>query len=923
MTYLTRLQILVVTTAALELSAAVLTFQDGTDGYDGTADTFLRSTTPAVAYGKIDRVWVANSDNNLAPGTVQGLLKFDRLVGNGSNQIPFGAKIQSVTLHLHSELPTGSSSDAINLHRMIADWTDGDTWSSMGEGISADNKEASAKPDATFIPSNKLPFTLALETTGLLATVQAWVDGTSPNRGWALLPTGADDYWFNASESASIKVRPALTIGYLTPPPSIRCPGNLLAATDPGQCTKSNLIFTVDATDYLGKPLPVKCVPSSGSTFPAGVTLVDCTATDATGNSSHCSFSITIQDGEPPQVVCPPRIIARVHPGSSHRQLTFAASATDNCDPNVLVICQPPSGSLFPVGTTTVACKASDKAGNSSECQFTVTVAEDKQPITVLAETGASIILCAADESNSPGSYQWRKSRFPLPGATNGCLTLDNIPIEDGGEYDVVTRQGATEDLSAAFFLVPGITDQPAGSDSFGGRKPVDGKTGAVRGTTAEATREPEEPFHAARLGNHSVWYTWAAPATGIATFNTRGSACDTLLAVYVGTDLAKLGAVALDDNSGGFYSSEVQFNARAATVYSVAVDAMADPGPFLLSWSLEVTADQVPVLLSTPVLQTVEPGGSALFSVIADAPNASYQWFFKGQPIAGATSGKLVVEKVQPDRLGVYSVRVRTSSARSIWAGADLQIGPCPAAGLYDDIRGPLSLECAPTTVALQARTSSSPTGALLTQGFVAVGLGQAESASGDISSFGGSREAECGGVMSRSGWLLLQPASDGILTIDTSGSANPAVVSVYELLLSFPWPRATNRIACDFTSMHFGAQARLCLPVKADSNLVYGIEVGGLGSAAGLVQVNYQLLPPDTFLVLERFPTPDLVEVTCCTTNLRFSIEAAKFLSLNGWQLLTDHEGLCSGFRYTEPVSTISNRFFRARSGSDVADP
>jgi hypothetical protein len=36
------------------------------------------------------------------------------------------------------------------------------------------------------------------------------------------------------------------------------------------------------------------CVPPSGSFFPRGTTLVNCTATDATGNQSNCQFPVTV-----------------------------------------------------------------------------------------------------------------------------------------------------------------------------------------------------------------------------------------------------------------------------------------------------------------------------------------------------------------------------------------------------------------------------------------------------------------------------------------------------------------------------------------------------------------------------------------------------------------------------------------------------
>src|SRR5262249_38763837 len=36
-------------------------------------------------------------------------------------------------------------------------------------------------------------------------------------------------------------------------------------------------------------------------------------------------------------------------------------------------VCSPPSGSSFPVGATTVTCTATDAAGNSASCSFTIT----------------------------------------------------------------------------------------------------------------------------------------------------------------------------------------------------------------------------------------------------------------------------------------------------------------------------------------------------------------------------------------------------------------------------------------------------------------------------------------------------------------------------------------------------------------------
>ena len=40
--------------------------------------------------------------------------------------------------------------------------------------------------------------------------------------------------------------------------------------------------------------LPVTCVPPSGSVFPAGTTVVTCSASDQVGNTSTCTFEVTV-----------------------------------------------------------------------------------------------------------------------------------------------------------------------------------------------------------------------------------------------------------------------------------------------------------------------------------------------------------------------------------------------------------------------------------------------------------------------------------------------------------------------------------------------------------------------------------------------------------------------------------------------------
>jgi Tol biopolymer transport system component len=56
--------------------------------------------------------------------------------------------------------------------------------------------------------------------------------------------------------------------------------------------------------------------------------------------------------------------------------VTFSASASDGADPSPSVTCTPASGSVFPIGTTHVACTATDHVGNAASGGFTLTVTE-------------------------------------------------------------------------------------------------------------------------------------------------------------------------------------------------------------------------------------------------------------------------------------------------------------------------------------------------------------------------------------------------------------------------------------------------------------------------------------------------------------------------------------------------------------------
>jgi hypothetical protein len=75
-------------------------------------------------------------------------------------------------------------------------------------------------------------------------------------------------------------------------PPVLSCPPNMLVLTSAQ--SQAVTYATPTASDNCPSP-SVSCVPSSGSSFPFGTTTVTCTAVDAAGNASSCSFNVELR----------------------------------------------------------------------------------------------------------------------------------------------------------------------------------------------------------------------------------------------------------------------------------------------------------------------------------------------------------------------------------------------------------------------------------------------------------------------------------------------------------------------------------------------------------------------------------------------------------------------------------------------------
>ena len=154
------------------------------------------------------------------------------------------------------------------------------------------------------------------------------------------------------------------------PAPTIKCLTAQIVPNDLNQC--GAIVKFAPEVSGLCDNITAVCAPPSGALFPVGTTPVTCYATNSSGASSApCTFTVTVQDLQPPLIACPAQQIVNAT-GPAGAVVSFAVGASDNC--GVTVVSSPASGSLFAIGDTTVQSTATDPSANHAECAFNVHV---------------------------------------------------------------------------------------------------------------------------------------------------------------------------------------------------------------------------------------------------------------------------------------------------------------------------------------------------------------------------------------------------------------------------------------------------------------------------------------------------------------------------------------------------------------------
>lgn len=231
-----------------------------------------------------------------------------------------------------------------------------------------------------------------------IGTVNAGASGSVTFTVTVNAPTGSTvnnvNYTIQADGVAPIAGPPVATNITNSAPTITALPVTVQQATS-GSATIANVSDAEDAENNLTVgiigPATVNGVTISGISVDSagGVTATvaaSCTATNASFTlqvtdsgslSATATLNVTVTLETTPPTINPVPNIVTVLPANStatSMAVTYGViSASDNCSPPTLSV-NPPSGSIFPVGTTTVTVTATDAAGNSSTLTFTVTV---------------------------------------------------------------------------------------------------------------------------------------------------------------------------------------------------------------------------------------------------------------------------------------------------------------------------------------------------------------------------------------------------------------------------------------------------------------------------------------------------------------------------------------------------------------------
>lgn len=169
----------------------------------------------------------------------------------------------------------------------------------------------------------------------------------------------------------------------------------------------------------------------NGGTYPIGITVVEYTVVDSSGNTNLASFQIEVLDTQLPELFAMPDSVLQVNDaGACGAVIGWDLPQTsDNCPDQILTSTHNP-GDFFSVGETTVSYTVTDASGNTRSLSFDIQIVDLEIPVVV---DGPQDILVEAEQGLCGSTISWVE-----PTAMDNCAVHDLKPSNYPGEFFAV-----------------------------------------------------------------------------------------------------------------------------------------------------------------------------------------------------------------------------------------------------------------------------------------------------------------------------------------------------------------------------------------------------------------------------------------------------------------------------------------------------
>ena len=313
-------------------------------------------------------------------------------------------------------------------------------------------------------------------------------------------------------------------------------------------------------------------------------------------------------------------------------------------------------------------------------------------PLTTAIPASNNFVLTATASGFPPLSYQWQNSQGVISGATNATLAVTNAQVSDGGNYFVIVTNAFGSATSAVatvtVILAPSVTTQPQSQNVV---------AGTIAALTVTGTGTPPLNYqwvdslgfipgatNASLVLNPALTNEWDNYYVIIT--NAYGMVTSTVasLVIYVpvsislqpGSLIVPLHATAsFTVTAHGYPAPLYQWslngtNVAGATAGTITISnvSVADIGSYqaFITNNYSSTNSAVATLNVQPTITTPFHGATTTWGNSADlsvgavgSGPLSYQWYFNGVAISGATGPDLDFTSIQFTNAGQYSVVV------------------------------------------------------------------------------------------------------------------------------------------------------------------------------------------------------------------------------------------------------------------------